>query len=77
MTTHRKKHENPKPFNCTFSGCDKKFSRKQRRDDHIKTVHEKCIYKCPACKYKAKCSQTVAKHICKVHREVGLKPLQL
>ena len=77
MNAHRKKHENPKPFACTFSGCDKKFSEKRMRDAHIKTIHEKRIYKCPACNYEAKYRHIVAKHILKEHRGTRLRPLEL
>ena len=77
LNRHRKKHENPKPFACTFSECDKKFSEKQMRDAHIKTVHEKRTYKCPACKCKAKYRRTVALHILKEHPGSRLQPLEL
>ena len=77
MNRHRMKHENPKPIECTFSGCDKKFSRKETRDDHIKTIHERCTYKCPACNYKQKYRVDVAKHINKLHRGSHLLPTEL
>ena len=77
MNAHRKKHGNPKPFTCTFLGCYKKFSGKQMRDAHIKTVHEKRIYKCPACDCTLKYKQDVAKHIRMVHRGSSLQPIEL
>ena len=76
MNVHKKKHENPKPFACTFSGCNKKFAEKRMRDAHIKTIHEKRTYKCPACNYEAKNRHNVAKHIFKEHHGIRLQPLE-
>ena len=77
MLRHRKKHENAKPFDCTFPGCDRKFSRKSYRDDHVKTVHEKRFSKCPACNYKSGNRSFVARHILKVHSGSGLIPAEI
>ena len=77
MKAHRKKHDNPKPFICSFSGCDKTFSEKKMRDAHIKTIHEKRIYKCPACNHTRKYRYDIAKHILKEHRGTRLQPLEL
>ena len=77
LNVHRKKHDNPKPFTCTFSGCDKKFS-KEMRDFHIKSVHEKRTYKCPLCNHIQKYKHDVAKHIRKMHSSrSGLQPVEL
>ena len=77
MIVHRKKHGNPKPFDCTIPGCNKKFSNKMNRNDHIKTIHERCTYKCPACNHKQKYRVDVAKHINKLHRGSDLQPIEL
>ena len=74
---HQKKHENAKPFQCTFSECDKKFSSKTSRDGHIKSIHENLTYKCPACKYIRRYRNDIAIHIRKEHRGTGLQPLEL
>ena len=75
MNVHRK-HENPKPFDCTFPGCNRKFSGKKMRDDHIKTIHEGCVYKCPSCNYKQKYRVEVVRHIRKAHKGSYLKPVE-
>ena len=77
MDTHRKKHENPKPFKCTFSGCEKKFATKERRNDHIKTIHENRIYRCPACNHTGRYRCNIANHIRMEHRGSGIQPLEL
>ena len=76
MNVHRKKHENPKPFECTIPGCDRKFSGRIMRDDHIKTIHEKYVYKCPACNFKQKYRVDVVRHIRKAHKGTYLKPVE-
>ena len=77
MNRHRKKHDNPKPFKCIFPGCERKFSGKKMRDDHMKTIHEKYTYKCPACNHKRKYRVDVVKHILKLHKGSGLQPIEL
>ena len=64
---HQKKHENPKPFECIIAGCNKKFSNKKSKDDHIKTIHEGCTYKCPVCSHIEKYRVNVANHIRNFH----------
>ena len=77
LNVHRTKHGNPKPFVCTFLGCEKKYSKKVTRDDHIKSIHENITYKCPACNHTRKYRCDIAKHICKDHRGTGLQPIEL
>ena len=77
MYRHRKNHDNLKSFECTFSGCDKKFSRKLKRDEHVKTIHENRIYKCPICPHIEQYRANFGRHIRKVHSEIsGLQPME-
>ena len=76
MYRHRKKHENPKPYECTVTTCNKKFSNKTNRDDHVSIIHEKRIYTCPACDCQSKYRRMVVQHIHKVHGGThGLQPI--
>ena len=77
MEQHQKKHENPKPFECSFPGCDKKFASKQTKDDHIKSIHEGYVYKCPICPHIEQYRSNFTRHIRKVHSGIsGLQPIE-
>ena len=34
-------HNHSKDFLCSYPGCDKKFSRKDNMEDHVKRIHKK------------------------------------
>ena len=77
MEQHRKRHDNPKPFECSFPGCDKKFASKRMKDGHIKSIHEGYVYKCPICTHTERYKVHVAKHIRKIHVGIGgLQPIE-
>ena len=52
----------------TISYCDKTFSRRRNRDEHIQSVHENIRYECPECKTLFSQRSSVIKHLCRTHQ---------
>ena len=47
--SRKRKYTDGKPFECTYEGCNKKFSRVGHLNDHINTHENKRPYKCRFC----------------------------
>ena len=48
-TNRKRKYTNEKKFECTYEGCNKKFSRVNHLNDHINIHGNKRPHKCPDC----------------------------
>ena len=56
--------------------CNRKFSRKDILNRHIKSIHEKVQYKCSECSYVTNRKDTLKRHISEVHLNLRLHECQ-
>jgi hypothetical protein len=76
LQRHQKTHDDSFTDSLKCSTCEKKFSTKEFRDDHVKTVHQGYYYECPLCHKTNSYKKDLANHIKKEHPGEVVKPLE-
>ena len=62
-TNRKRKYTNEKKFECTYEGCNKKFSRVNHLNDHINIHGNKRPHKCPDCSHRFNSFSNLQAHI--------------
>lgn len=75
LASHLAGHSGEKNFQCTNSGCTKKYQNQSGLRKHLKvcgkSLEERQIYSCSQCPQKCVSKDVLKQHICTVHGEKG------
>ena len=75
LASHLAGHSGEKNFQCTNSGCTKKYQNQSGLRKHLKvcgkSLEERQIYSCSQCPQKCVSKDVLKQHICTVHGKKG------